>query len=219
MNKGFFATLLLSAVLAACGDTGTGTGDTAATSSTAGNQSALYREGRDYERLAEPVAAADNEVVEVFSYACPACAQFQPEVDAWKSRRGNVVILRYVPAQFHAAWLPFAQAYHAAQEMGILGRVHRVLFDALHRQRVQATSIEQIADILANAGIDRAKFLEIAQSPAVAAALASSGEYVQKAGVGSTPTLVVAGRYRIARTRQGSPTPLEIADWLIENKP
>lgn len=216
MNKGYFAAML-SLLLVACG--GAGTGDTAATSSTAGNQNALYREGRDYERLAEPVAAAENEVVEVFSYACPACAQFQPEVDAWKRDHGNAVVLRYVPAQFHAQWASFARAYHAAQEMGVLSRAHRLIFDAMYRQRQQIVSIEQVADVLATAGIDRAKFLEVAQSPAVEAALASSAEYVQKAGVGSTPSLVVAGRYRIARTRQGSPTPLEIADWLIENKP
>src|SRR5690606_31416474 len=141
--------------------------------------------------------AADNEVVEVFSYACAACAQFQPEVDAWKRERGDTVTLRYVPAEFSPSWVPFAQAFHTAQEMGTQGRLHRVIFDALYRQGVGAATLNDIAQIVAGAGVDPAQFLAVSQSPAVIAAGERSRNYVRDNSVGSTPTMIVAGRYRV----------------------
>lgn len=210
-------------LLAACGrDQGGETGNGTATERSASEQTqvdAPYREGQHYERLETPIETAGNEVVEVFSYACPACAQFQPEVDAWKRKRGDAVALRYVPAEFHPTWVPFARAYHTLQAMGALGRAHRAVFDALYRQRRQATTMPEIADIVATAGVDPERFLEIAQSPDVETAMERSRDYVRMAGVGSTPTLIVAGRYRVVRQQPGGVSPLDIADWLIENTP
>lgn len=181
---------------------------------------ATYREGVHYTRLAAPVAdAATNEVVEVFSYACPACAQFQPEVDAWKRERGESVSLRYVPAEFFPAWEPFAQAFHALHEVGGFSRAHRYLFNALYQRNQRATTIEEIAQVLTGAGIDAQAFLAAARSPEVAALRERSRAYVRDTGVGSTPTLVVAGRYRVERRQPGGVSPLDVADWLIENTP
>ena len=118
--------LAAAGLLAACG----GSQDPAAPAA-AGNGTAPYREGVHWHRIATPVAAADNEVVEAFSYACPACAQFQPELDAWKRERGDAVSLRYVPVVFSPAWDPHARMYHAAQAMGALSRLHRAICDVL----------------------------------------------------------------------------------------
>ncbi len=218
MISRLFLITLATGLLAACGsDAGTsGTSSTAA-----GSGSAAYREGVHYERLSSPLAgAADNEVVEVFSYACPACAQFQPEIDAWKRDRGDAVVLRYEPAEFHPAWQPFSRAYHAMRKIGAFGRGHRALFEGLYRSGQQpAQTLDQIADILAGAGIDRTAFLAAASSPEIEAAMESSRNYVKLAAVGATPTLVVAGRYRVQRDQPNGIKPTAVADWLIANKP
>jgi thiol:disulfide interchange protein DsbA len=186
----------------------------------AGNADATYREGVHYTRLENPVqGAAGNEIVEVFSYACPACAQFQPEVDAWKRERGEAVSLRYVPAEFFPAWEPFAQAFHALHEIGAFSRAHRYLFNALYQRNQRAATIEEIAQVLAGAGIDAQQFLAAARSPEVATLRERSRAYVRDAGVTSTPTLVVAGRYRVERRQPAGVSPLDVADWLIENTP
>jgi thiol:disulfide interchange protein DsbA len=206
---------LVTGLLAACG----GKSESASASST-GASGGTYREGVHYERLATPIAgAADNEVVEVFSYACPACAQFQPEIDAWKRERGNAIVLRYEPAEFHPAWQPFNRAFHAMRKIGALGRGHRALFEGLYRGGQPAQTIDQIADLLAGAGIDRESFMTAATSPEVEAAMESSRNYVKLAAVGSTPTLVVAGRYRVQRNQPDASKPTAVADWLIANKP
>lgn len=206
---------LLILPLAACG----GGNDATSAAAPAGDGGALYREGTHYTRLATPLPASANEVVEVFSYACPACGQFQGEVDAWKRERGEAVHLRYVPAEFHPAWAPFAQAYYTFVELGALGRLHRATFDALYRQGRPLATLEDIAGVAETAGIPRERFLAVAQSPEVAAALAQAREYVQSAQIGSTPTLVVSGRYRVERAQPGNAKALEVADWLIEHQP
>lgn len=214
-------------VLAACGRNESGMADGGSDTATQRSSSDLaqagapapYREGQHYERLETPIDAADHEVVEVFSYACPACAQFQPEVDTWKRERGDAVALRYVPAEFHPTWVPFARAYHTLQTMGALGRAHRVVFDALYRQGTRATTLPEIADIVASAGVDPERFLATAQSPEVDAAMQRSRDYVRTAKIGSTPTLIVAGRYRVVRQQPGDTSPLDVADWLLKNRP
>ncbi len=208
--------LLLAAagLLAACG----GASDPAAPAG-GGNAAAPYREGVHWHRIATPVAAADNEVAEAFSYACPACAQFQPELDAWKRERGDAVSLRYVPVVFSPAWDPHARMYHAAQAMGALSRLHRATFTAMYQQGRPAQTLEHMADIAQVAGVDRGRFLQIARSPEVEAAMAQAREWTQAAGVASTPTLVVAGRYRVERAQPGGGSALAVADWLLENRP
>jgi thiol:disulfide interchange protein DsbA len=204
-------------LLGACGnDAAPPAGGETAAPATA---SAPYREGEHYQRIDPPLPAADNEIVEVFSYACPACAQFQPEVDAWKRERGDAVTLRYVPAEFSPGWIPFAQAFHTAQAMGTLGRLHRPIFDALYRQGRRAGTLNEIAEIVAAVGVDPTQFLTVSQSPEVVAAGETSRTYVRDAGVGSTPTMIVAGRYRVERKQPDGVKPLAVVDWLLENRP
>lgn len=213
MNLRILLPGLAVALLAACG------GSTDAPASGANEAAAPYREGSHYHRLATPVPAEATSVVEVFSYACPACGQFQPEIDAYKRSKGDAVSISYVPAEFHPTWAPFARAYHAFQELGAFGRLHRALFDALYVQGRQLQTIEDIADVAAVAGIDRETFLQVAASPEVEAGLERSRNYTRAVGVSSTPTLIVAGRYRVERNQPGSAKALEVADWLLANTP
>lgn len=205
---------LLLPVLAACGGSDPGAGATAGASG-----AARYQEGVHYQRLAQPFEAEANEIVEVFSYGCPACVAFQPRVDAWKREQGDAVLLRYVPAIFHPTWEPYARAFHAAQELGALSRLHRAIYAGMSRPSGPPTTLDQLADVVAEAGIDRQRFLEAAQSPAVDAAVGRSREYVQRAGVQSTPSLVVSGRYRVEAAQPGNISPLTVVDWLVERQP
>lgn len=214
MNIRLLSLILLLPVLVACG--GSDPGSTASAGSSGGPR---YQDGVHYQRLAQPFEAEVNEVVEVFSYGCPACVAFQPRVDAWKREQGDAISLRYVPAIFHPTWEPYARAFHAAQEMGALSRLHRAIYAGMSRSGPPPGTLQELADVVAAAGIDRQRFVETAQSPAVDAAIARSGEYVQRAGVQSTPTLIVSGRYRVEAAQPGGISPLTVIDWLIEQQP
>jgi thiol:disulfide interchange protein DsbA len=67
-------------------------------------------EGRDYVEIkdAQPWMPLNGkiEVVEVFGYVCPACAAFNPLVEAWKAKLPADVRFSYVPAPFGPEWNP-----------------------------------------------------------------------------------------------------------------
>ncbi len=107
-----------------------------------------WKEGTHYFLIspAQPTATGDRvEVLEVFSYACPHCAHFQPYAEQIKQSLPAYAQFEYMPAIFNASWEPFARAYYTAQSMGVAEKTHQTLFDALHRDHIPMRSIEDLA--------------------------------------------------------------------------
>ena len=156
------------------------------------------------------------EVVEVFGYTCIHCAHFEPQLAAWKKRQPAHVRFTPVPAAFGGYWMPYARAYYAAQQLGVLGKTHEAMFKALHEQGslpIQNASNQEIAAFYARYGANPKVFAATMDSPAVEAQLQRSRQFVQAAGIEGTPTLVVNGKYRVtARTLDDA---LRITDYLV----
>src|SRR5262245_12165515 len=96
-------------------------------------------EGRNY-FLVQPVQrtsvpAGKVEVMEVFSYGCPACNQFNVVAKKIKSTLPPNAQFVYLPASFIPAedWPMFQRAYFAAQALGIAEKTHDAMFDAIWR--------------------------------------------------------------------------------------
>src|SRR5580658_5886149 len=93
--------------------------------------------GRDYFVLDQPqrtsVAPGQIEVLEVFSYGCPACNAFQPTLELLKKNLPPNAQLAYLPAAFIPAedWPMFQRAYLAAQALGIAERTHQQMYEAV----------------------------------------------------------------------------------------
>jgi len=97
----------------------------------------LWIEGNHYD-LIEPAVPTQVppdkvEVVEVFSFACPACSQFEPIMGQIKAALPPEAQVVYVPASWNAAesWPLFQRAFHVAQVLGIEERTHAALYDAI----------------------------------------------------------------------------------------
>jgi len=160
-----------------------------------------YTEGNEYVTLPTPQRYSDEgkvEVVEVFSYGCIHCAQFAPLADKLAKQLPAGVEFKLLPAPFSAEWLPYARAYYAAKQMGVVERTHLKLFDAKFGQHYPINSLDELADFYAREGVDRAEFMRIATSPEITAKLKSDLELIQKWQVDGTPTIVVNGKYRVA---------------------
>src|SRR5204863_1400347 len=76
------------------------------------------------------VPAGKVEVMEVFSYGCPACYQFRPVIDKLKAELPANAQLVYLPASWHAeeAWPLFQRAFLTAQSLGIAEKAHDALY-------------------------------------------------------------------------------------------
>jgi len=157
-------------------------------------------EGKDYYKIDPPVASDPNKVIvsEVFSYACPHCAHFQPYIEQLKSQLPAGVEFELVPAVFQPGWEPFARAFYTAKSMGLVDKTHQALFDAIHRDHQPIRTIEDLANLFyANYGANAASFISTATSFVVEGELAHGNELVHDYQVDATPTLIVDGKYRI----------------------
>lgn len=145
----------------------------------------------------QPTSSGDKvEVVEVFSYACIHCAHFEPHVQAWKQKMPAAASFSYLPAVFNASWETMARAYYAAEVLGVADRAHQDLFDGIHVRR-DVRNLEDIAKIYAKHGKTEQQFLDATKSFAVEMKINRAKQMVPRYGVDGTPTVIVAGKYRV----------------------
>jgi protein dithiol oxidoreductase (disulfide-forming) len=179
-----------------------------------------FRAGQHYQLIDPPVPtsapAGKVEVVEAFSYACPHCATFQADVDKWKAAAPDTVHFVYLPAAWNPTWEAFARAYHAADALGILTRSHHALFKAMHTDHVVIKDVNELAQWFTQFGVTSEQFLAAFNSPETAAKVAKSRELIPAYKVDATPTVVVAGKYRITgEMAGGNPQVFEVVDFLV----
>ena len=182
----------------------------------------LYTEGQHY-RLVDPVQPTDVasgkvEVMEIFSYACVHCAHFEPFIAAWKKSMPANVQFRALPAVFSPAWEPYARAYFAAESLKALDKLHEPLFKALHTDRKSIASIEAIADFAATQGIDRAQFLQIANSSSTSLKVNRAREQAMRYGLKGTPSLVVNGKYLVESSAGGFQAMIDVVNFLVDKE-
>jgi thiol:disulfide interchange protein DsbA len=169
---------------------------------------------------AQPTATGDKvEVLEVFSYACPHCAHFQPYAEQLKQSLPAGAVFGYMPAVFNPSWEPYARAYYTAESLGVVDQTHQALFDALHRDHLPMRTIEDLSSFYAQHGVDKTKFLTASGSFEVESKLTRSQQIVKADGVDGTPSIVVDGKYRATGQSAGGYDQLiELVDWLVKKE-
>ena len=158
-----------------------------------------WQEGTQYQKIDTPQRAGKDgkvEVVEVFSYGCPHCGHYEAAAEDLQKQLPPGVVFRLVPAAFNTAWEPYARAFYAARELGVLKTTHAALFKAKYVDNYPINTMDEIADFYARNGVDKAKFLAAANSAQTTRAMQADMKLIQGWGVEGTPTLVVNGKYR-----------------------
>ena len=182
---------------------------------------ATFEEGVHYERLPVPVDTADPsrvEVVEVFGYACIHCFTFEPHIDSWRAKLAEDVAFRRVPAVFSRQWAEFARIFYAAEQLGVLDRVHERIFEALHQRGQNLLDRSVAALFFADAaGVDGEDFEAALSSFSVEGQVQRAVATGKAYGITGTPSLVVNGKFRIDSKMAGGTyqAMLEVASFLI----
>jgi len=183
---------------------------------------AAWEAGKNYFVIdpPQPTATGDSiEVLEVFSYACPHCAHFQPYAEQLKAALPPYASFGYMPAIFNAQWEPYARAFYTAQSLGVLDATHQALFDALHRDHIPLRSIDDLAGFYAQHGVDKSKFLAASGSFEIESKLTRAQQIVKADGVDGTPSIVVNGKYRVtAQSAGGYPQLIELVGFLVKQE-
>lgn len=221
MVRRLLAPVLFLASLAACAQSNTPPAAAKPAARPAAAAAPAPRLGVDYEVLpsAQPtyLTAGKVEIAEVFSYQCIHCAEFQPLVNAWKKTMPATARWQYVPAVFGGTWDNFARAFFAAEIMGVQPRTHDAVFKSVFVDKtIKGGSLDNIADMYAGMGVDRAKFLATMNSFGVTAKVNRAKQFALRTGITATPTIIINGKYRLnVTTDRGFPGMLSTATYLI----
>jgi protein dithiol oxidoreductase (disulfide-forming) len=167
--------------------------------------SAHFTKGDQYVVLTPPAGQPAPKgpvvMVEVFSYACPHCAMFASYMDKLRAELPKGVEVRYMPAVFSQAWMPSAQAFYAARQLGVLPQTHDAIFKA-QLEHYPLNSLQDLADFYSRHGVDRDKFLAAATSATTTRQMATDRHTEIGWGIDATPTLVVG---RLAGVGEDAP--------------
>lgn len=187
-----------------------------------GAQADLITEGQHYVELQKPVPVSQPgkiEVVELFWYGCPHCYQLEPTLNAWVEELPSDVHFTRVPALFGRTWDIHGQLYITLDLMKVEQRVHKAVFDAIHKQGKELKDPEEMADFLAEQGVDRDSFLNTYNSFAVKGQMAKAKQLAKAYQITGVPVLIVNGKYRFdVRSAGGEQQLLQVANYLIDKE-
>ncbi len=185
-------------------------------------QGAPFKEGKDYAKLAKPVAstaaAGKVEVVEFFWYSCAHCNAFEPVLATWmKSTASKNASVQRVPVAFNASFAAQQKLYYTLEGMGKVDELHARVFRAIHVERQNLSKEDGILAWMGKQpGVDMVKFKEVYNSFSVASQVRRATQLQEAYGVEGVPSMGVAGRYYTDGTMAGSmPSVLAVVNHLI----
>ena len=194
-------------------------------------------EGKDYfviEPQQPKVTDTDKvEVVEVFSYGCPACNAAHKTVDKLKAELPPYATMAYLAAGFRPDenWVLYQRAFYAAKALGVADKTYDAMFDATWKTGETATydlgtgrpkprsqwpTLDDIAKFYSKYGVSPDEFKAVANSFTVNTKIKRADKLIKDYGVPATPTFVIDGKYRFSFTDVGSyEKGIELAKWLV----
>ena len=177
--------------------------------------------GKDYLEIKPPQPTDTGnkvEVVEVFSYMCPHCNDFEPKISAWVKQLPADVQFRRMPVVFgRASWETLARSYYALEALGEIEKIHPKIFAAIHEDNVILQQRPILIEWMEKQGIDAKKFGGAYDSFSMGGKIQRSNQRAQSYGINGVPSLVIDGRYMISTTQAGNyENMLKIADELVK---
>jgi len=195
---------------------------------------APWKVGSDYELIEPPVAQTvpgKVEVTEVFSYGCPVCNFSVSAINKIRKGLPPNATMTFVPASFIPTedWPMFQRAYLTAQALGIAEKSHDAMFDAVWKTRELATmnedgrslkktmpTIEDAAKFYAKFGVKAEDFVATANSFSINTKMKQADAYVKATQTDGTPTIIVAGKYRVIGAQRDWTKSEQLIHYLIQ---
>ena len=157
------------------------------------------------------------EVVEFFWYGCIHCYNLEPVLETWLKKLPPDTQFRRVPAVFNQRWAHDAVIYYTMEAMGLVDKLHRPLFDAIHRDKLDTANEKALSQFLEKHGVDPKKFVDTMKSFGVQSKARRAVQLTTAYKIDGTPAMAVHGRYTVSadqgRSREGM---IETVNYLVE---
>lgn len=163
--------------------------------------------GKDYALVDFPQPTTDPkrvEVLELFFYGCPHCFELEPLLVPWVKKLPKYAYFRRMPAIFNDSWVPMAKAFYAAEDLGVLEKLHSDMFNAIHLQGINLNSRETLLRFVAARGVDAKKFGAAYDSFGVQNQVNQARQLTSAYGIEGVPSMIVDGKYRTSSSMVGS---------------
>jgi len=173
---------------------------------------------REFYELSTPLptdSPGKVEVTEFFWYGCPHCYALEPSLEEWVLKLPKDVVFKRIPAIFNDNWAASARIYYTFEAMGLLPRLHRAFFDAIHKDNLRPTSESQVLDWLKQHGVDTAQFQAAEKSFATESRLRRAAQLLEQSKIDGVPAIVVQGRYVVVAASSPSQM-LQTVDKFID---
>lgn len=178
--------------------------------------------GEHFIVLDKPVTTRDSnkvEVVEMFSYGCPHCFEFEPLIKEWAKQLNSDIDFWNFPAVWNKPMKLFAKAFYTARELSLSEKIHLPLFSAIVIEQKNLRSESDLADFFAKHGVDKEVFSQTFKSTTVENQAKQAEARTQGYKPVGVPEIIVNGKYRVDRMRAGGMKEmLAVADFLISKE-
>jgi thiol:disulfide interchange protein DsbA len=113
---------------------------------------------------------------------------------------------------FNERWGLDASIYYAMEALGLVDKLHRPLFDAIHKNRLRTDNQQEFSDWLTQQGVDAKKFVETVKSFGVRSKTRRAVQLTVQYKIDGTPAMAVHGRYTIP----AQPGVFKVVDSLVD---
>lgn len=184
-----------------------------------------WQEGTHYEVIADE-ATAKPEIIEFFSFWCPACNAFEPLVAQMKSKIDDNVKFEKV----HVNFMRFAEeeTQNSATRAMVIGRLlkqeekfNKAIFDYIHNQNASITEMRDLKNIFQLHGVEADEFDKLSSNFSVNSMVSRNNKKIEeyRRHVSGVPGFIINGKYKAKFTREMSPDQIvELVVWLSKQK-
>jgi thiol:disulfide interchange protein DsbA len=119
---------------------------------------------------------------------------------------------------FQQDWVILAQAFYAAEVLGVVDKVHAPIFEAIHLKKLDYHDPSMLAAVFEEAaGVDAAEFTRVLNSFGVRSKTQQADSQGRMYRLRGVPTLIVDGRYRVygGRIDGSNSSMLAVVDYLV----
>lgn len=164
-------------------------------------------EGQNYLRLKNPQpvdSGKKTEVLYFFSFGCPHCREFDPELQKWKGAIGPDVDFKRVPVEFgREQWANLGKVWYTLESIGADDKVTSDVFAAIHEQRMPLYQDKVFFDWAVSKGLDRKKVEDTYNSFGVDSKMNRARQLAKNYSVQSVPVVFVDGKFQVSADKVG----------------
>ena len=176
-----------------------------------------YVAGEQYSILENPRRVRGNriEVIEFFSYACPYCYRFEPELVEWVDENQDRIKFIRSPLVSNDTSRRLARHYYSLEKLGLLDELHLKFFSAVHDRRLNISTPARLEKWAGENGAG--SYSEVFASGEIQRRVEAADQLARQLQIANVPSMIVQGQYAVNVTETvGLTRMLDIVEHLVQ---